>query len=274
LEHKKEERAQGRAEVAALKNKKTAPSQGKIEEVALKDKKKERPQGKNVLKNPKRKMRTQLFPKDVKVAKKANKNAGCRVASHLRGANLQEPCDFCTFDPLCGPDLACHCEGGTVGDTVCCPGPCDAPAELNISGEVDGSVVVNGIVMLYFYKARIHGDVDAPNSDIVIAERTRFDGSIFIHYYGTILACEIQNGVQVTGVHLWDDPCKSITLQGFFLTNFHGLFVGPTVASSPDIPCASFIFDAVTGDFAFTNNEGSPIADNTACPVCIGCFIP
>jgi hypothetical protein len=210
-------------------------------------------------------MRTELIQKALqKVGRKVGKNVGCRITTQHR-VEQDGDCDFCTFDPACGDSLPC-CSDGMVGNFVCCPGACDAPAELNISAEVDGGVFVNGIVMLYFYKARIHGSVEAPNSDIVIAERTRFDSEVFIHFYGTVIGCEIQEGVTVTSVQLWDPACLSITLQGFFLTNFQGFFVGPDV---PTGPCAPFMFDSVTCNYFF-GQDFDPLVN--ACPQALGCF--
>ena len=99
-------------------------------------------------------------------------------------------------------------------------------AELHLSAEVYGDLQVYGKVMLYVYKCRFHGMVWAEESDLVVAERTRFDQSIHIHFYGTVLQSEIMNGVEVTGCSLWDQASCSIALHGFFVTYFKGDFKG------------------------------------------------
>ena len=219
-----------------------------------------------------RKMRTHLLQKAAHIAKKAKQNVGCRLVKKHELNDDESSCGFCDFDPTCPLGETCCDSELTVTGNICCPDPCVSPAELNISAEVDGGVFVSGIVMLYFYKARIHGGVDAPNSDIVIAERTRFDDDIVIHFYGTILACEINGDVTVKGISLWDaSTCTSITLQGFFTTNFDGQFFATNVSGGP---CTPFIYDAVTGNYYFINNGESFPVDEFTCSECIGCFIP
>lgn len=82
--------------------------------------------------------------------------------------------------------------------------------------------------MLYFYKSRIHGQVQACDSDMVVAERTRFDGPINVHYYGTVLNSEIMSGMSVTGTSLYDSPnCNGVFLRGFMNSFICGNLCGP-----------------------------------------------
>lgn len=104
--------------------------------------------------------------------------------------------------------------------------PVCIPAELHLNAEVFGNVNVDGVAMLYFYKARIHGDVNAGDSDLVVSERTRFDGQVEINFYGTVMGSEFLNGIIFTGCQLYDPCCISIRLQGFFTTYISGVLSG------------------------------------------------
>ncbi|MCE5293240.1 MAG: collagen-like protein [Chlamydiales bacterium] len=147
------------------------------------------------------------------------------------------------------------------------------PAELHLNAEVYGDLNVNGVAMLYLYKTRIHSNVFAPNSDLVVAERTRFDNSVNVHYYGYISACEILGDVTVTGTNLWDysngvegvgPQCNSLFLTGFFNTFFCGNFIGPVGSY--------FQYDPVTG-CSFVNNGGT-VTGATVAPLVSYCFDP
>lgn len=147
------------------------------------------------------------------------------------------------------------------------------PAELHLNGEVFGDVNVSGVAMLYIYKSRVHGYVQAPNSDLVVAERTRFDNTINVHYVGFVSYSEILSGVTVTGTSLWDygtpenygPQCNSLFLTGFFNTFFCGNFTGPEGSC--------FEYDPVTG-CSFTANEGCVTGGATLCPLVTYNVIP
>ncbi len=168
-----------------------------------------------------------------------------------------------------GPCLANQCD-------LCCGSQVQSclPAELHLNGEVFGDLNVSGIAMLYLYKSRIHGYVAAPNADIVVAERTRFDNTVTIHYYGYIAGCEILNGITVTDINLWDylalenctkdfgAACNSLFLTGFFNCFFCGNFTGQADAC--------FSYDPVTG-CSFVNNSGVLVGGVMACPLVSYC---
>jgi hypothetical protein len=125
------------------------------------------------------------------------------------------------------------------------------PAELHLNAEVFGNLSIYGKTMLYLYKTRLHGALDGTDADLVVAERTRFDSPVFIHYYGTIIGCEFMLGASTSGCSLWDPECISVTLQGFFTTNFKGPFSG----ASPDVEeSCLFQVDATTNYYVKKNN--------------------
>jgi hypothetical protein len=152
------------------------------------------------------------------------------------------------------------------------------PAELHFNGEIFGDLNVSGIAMLYLNHSRIHGYVAAPNADLVVADRTRFDNTVTVHYYGYVNASEIVGGMVVTDAQLWDwlslgesctkdtgPGCNSVFLTGFFNTFFCGNFTGP--------PYAEFLYDPVTG-CQFTNNDGMVLGGATAVPLVTFCVDP
>ncbi len=143
------------------------------------------------------------------------------------------------------------------------------PAELHLNAEVFGDLNVTNVAMLYIYKSRIHGYVNAQESDLVVAERTRFENAVNIHYYGFVSYSEILQGVTVSGTHLWDGGecgegecgganCNSLFLKGFFNTFFCGDFSGPEGSC--------FTYDPVTG-CSFVKNNSQLLGDAELCPL-------
>ncbi len=175
-------------------------------------------------------------------------------------------------------DLCC---GSLIGSCL--------PAELHLNGEVFGDLNVSGVAMLYLYKSRIHGFLAAPNSDLVVAERTRFDNTATIHYYGYIFGNEFLGGVTVTDQGMWDylgrpectkdegAGCNSLFLTGFIDNFFCGNFTGP--------PGAVFGYDPLTG-CSFVSNGGNVVGgasaeslvsycvDASACPPVVSSCTP
>lgn len=140
------------------------------------------------------------------------------------------------------------------------------PAELHLNAEVFGNLNVTNVAMLYLYKSRIHGYVNAQQSDLVVAERTRFDQTVNVHYYGFISYSEFLNGMNVTATCLWDGSgegccgpnCNSLYLKGFFNSYFCGNFCGPVGAC--------FTYDPVTG-CSFVDNDGCICGGAQGCPL-------
>src|SRR5262249_45004224 len=128
---------------------------------------------------------------------------------------------------MCNNTGRLDCPGACQVADLCCTQGC-LPAELSFNGELFGDLAVTGEAMLYFNRARIHGFVAAPNSDIVVAERTRFDELVTINFYGTIITSEFLNGITLTGCALLDPCCISVFLQGFFTTFITGPVTGTT----------------------------------------------
>ena len=147
----------------------------------------------------------------------------------VRQTAPQPDCTMCTID-------GCAC---SVNDLCCLQDPTCLPCELQLNAEVFGDVVVEGVAMLYFYKSRIHGAVTATMSDLVVCERTRFDSTVMISYYGTIIGSEFLNGIFLSSTALYDPCCISIALQGFFTTYIQGTLGASTAGTV-------FVFDITT----------------------------
>jgi hypothetical protein len=193
-----------------------------------------------------------------------------------RAIELQCP-DECT---MCqGVDDQCCCIRCETVD-LCCTGGC-LPAELHINGEVFGTVDVTGRAMLYFHKARVHGPVAAPESDLVVAERTRFDETVGVNFYGTVMGSEFANGITFYGNALLDGCCVSVRLQGFMDTFINGNITGLSGNTT------HFFYDGVTGYWVVVNCSclagvtpallGAAIAvppDNVTCNIVEGVCAP
>lgn len=139
----------------------------------------------------------------------------------------------------------------TSADTSCST-EC-TPAELYLSAELFGRLKVGVRSLLHFHKARVHGCVEADYSDVVVAERTRFDSPIFIHHYGTIIGSELYSGMCVTASSLWEDT--QVALQGFFATNFKGDFKGASCygLTKDNSSMCAFKMDPVTAFYVKKN---------------------
>ena len=215
--------------------------------------------------------------KNVDAKVKGKKNVKKGFLDFLKGSKMKEGVEISSAqqpqaqDPACTFNCCDFCDASQVHPCTTCD--C-LPGELHLNAEVFGNLSVTGVAMLYIYKSRIHGYVNAQMSDLVVAERTRFDKTVNINYYGFVSYCEILDGVSLSGTSLWDyangvapggPQCNSVYLVGFFNTFFCGDFCGPTGSE--------FIYDPVTG-CSFVNNGGTLCPTATAAPLVTYCFTP